>query len=83
MDKSFVTADGFTKSAVLFSDDLLRAFNLTTNSPVEITQYDDGRIELMPVKSNIQRLKGFVKSDIHLTIEEMNEAMEKAGAIGE
>ncbi len=33
-----------------------------------------------PLKNNVKKLKGIVKTDVHLTIDEMNQAIAQAGA---
>lgn len=67
---------------LIFSDSLFSALNLNADSPMELVQYADGRIELKPFVNNISRLKGIAKFDDGrvLSVEEMNEIIANAGA---
>lgn len=66
---------------VVFPQDLFAQLNLTPGCCLELTQFADGKIELKPHKQNnsIKQLKGLIKTDITLSIMQMNDAIAQAG----
>lgn len=65
---------------LVFPDGLFEQLQLSSTTPVQLTQHPDGHIELTPMSNNISKLKGLVTTDNSMSIEQMNAVIAQAGA---
>ncbi len=58
--------------------EILLALNIRTGDTVDIETMPDGSIRIFPKTLNASDVAGMLKTDVHSTIEEMDEAVAEA-----
>lgn len=58
--------------------EILQALNIRTGDTVDIESMPDGSIRIFPKRLNASEVAGMLKTSVHSTIEEMDEAVSEA-----
>ena len=75
------TATVTSKGQITIPVDVRRSMHLETGDRVELRVRDDGVVELLPTRNDLDSLFGILKPKVRgVTIEQMNEIIRKRGA---
>ncbi len=75
------TATLSSKGQITIPADVRQSLNVEAGDRVEFVEIEPGRFEIVPATRSVRDLKGmFGKPDRRVSIEEMNEAIARAGS---
>lgn len=74
MTTTTIIADG----QITLPKEMLQALHIQTGDTVDIESLPDGSIRIFPKTLNASEVAGMLKTSVHSTIEEMEEAVEAA-----